>query len=130
MKKEATKFYIRNTLEVLVLVGCLIFFGTIPAVSIYSLLPLIFVLFVFIYDFYKIYNFSLSQDIDGLRKFQSNLLFYSFSWYFTPAFLSIYLVLKNVRRVDGEYLLTTFVLYALLYLYNLKVSRELKKIQV
>ena len=128
MKKEATKFYIRNTLEVLVLVGCLIFFGTIPAVSIYSLLPLIFVLFVFIYDFYKIYKFSLNQDIDGLRKFQSKLLFYSFSWYFTPAFLSIYLVLKNVRRVDGEYLLTTFVLYTLLYLYNLKVSRELRKI--
>lgn len=126
MKKEATKFYIRNTLEVLVLVGCLIFFGTIPAVSIYSLLPLIFVLLAFIYDFYKIYNFSLNQDIDGLRKFQSKLLFYSFSWYFTPAFLSIYLVLKNVRRVDGEYLLTTFVLYTLLYLYNLKVSRELK----
>lgn len=129
MKKEATKFYIRNTLEVLVLVGCLIFFGTIPAVSIYSLLPLIFVLFVFIYDFYKIYNFSLSQDIDGLRSFQSKLLFYSFSWYFLPVFLSIYLVLKNLKIVDGEYLITTFVLYALLYLYNLKVSRELKKNQ-
>ncbi len=127
MKMEATKFYIRNTLEVLVLVGCLIFFGTIPAVSIYSLLPLIFVLFVFIYDFYKIYNFSLSQDIDGLRSFQSKLLFYSFSWYFLPVFLSIYLVLKNLKSLDGEYLLTTFVLYALLYLYNLKVSLELKK---
>lgn len=127
MKKEATRFYIRNALEVSVLVGCLIFFGTIPEISIYSLLPLIFILFVFIYDFYKIYNFSLNQDIEGLRKFQSKLLFYSFSWYFTPAFLTIYLVLINLKRVDGEFLLIVLVLYVLLYLYNLKVSRELNK---
>lgn len=127
MKKEATRFYIRNALEVSVLVGCLIFFGTIPEISIYSLLPLIFILFVFIYDFYKIYNFSLNQDIEGLRKFQSKLLFYSFSWYFTPAFLTIYLVLINFKRVDGEFLLIVLVLYVLLYLYNLKVSRELNK---
>lgn len=127
MKKETTRFYIRNTLEVIALVVCLLFFGSIPAISIYSLLPLIFVLFVFIYDFYKIYKFSLNQDIEGLRKFQSKLLFYSFSWYFLPVFLSIYLILKNLKRADGEYLLIVFVLYVLLYLYNLKVSRELKK---
>ena len=127
MKKEATKFYIRNTLEVSVLIGCLLFFKTIPAVSIYSLLPLIFVLFVLIYDFYKIYKFSLNQDVDGLRSFQSKLLFYSFSWYFIPLFLSIYLVLNNLKSVNGEYLLTVIVLYTLLYLYNLKVSRDLTK---
>ncbi len=59
MKKEATKFYIRNTLEVLVLVGCLLFFGTIPAVSIYSLLPLIFVLYTLLY----LYNLKVSRDL-------------------------------------------------------------------
>ena len=127
MNKEVIRFIIRNAIEVLVMLLLLKYFSAFSAINFLSLIPLLFVLFVFIFDFYKLYNFHSNQDFNGLMKFQSNFLFYSFAWYFFPIFLSIYLILKNLNGLKIEFFLVTALIYGTLYLYNLSVSRKLKK---
>lgn len=127
MKNEITKFCIRNTIEVVVLFLLIFYFCSFKSISIQSILPLVFVFFVFLFDFYKLYKFYARRDQNGLLSFQSKFLFYTFAWYFLPIFLSIFLILKNLNALKIEYLLVTALIYGILYLYNLSVSRKLKK---
>ena len=127
MKKEVSKFCIRNVIEVAVLLFLIFYFFSFKAISIQSIFPLFFVLVVFLFDFYKLYNFYKKNDLDGLLKFQSKFLFYTFAWYFAPIFLSIFLILKNLNGLKIDFLLVTALIYGTLYLYNLNVSRKLKK---
>lgn len=127
MKNVVSKFLIRNVIEVAVLFVIIFYFCSFKAILIQSIFPLVFVLLIFLFDFYKLYNFYKKNDLNGLLKFQSKFLFYTFAWYFTPIFLSIYLIIKNVNGLRKEYLLVTALIYGALYLYNLSGSRKLKK---
>lgn len=125
MRNEFSKFFIRNAVEVAVLVYLLVYFGSDKRISFLSLTPLLFVFLAFLFDFYKLYVFYIKQDIKSLRNFQSKFLFYTFGWYFLPIFSSIYLILKDLNAINGQYLLIVCLISGVLYFYNFKVSREL-----
>jgi hypothetical protein len=123
VEKVVTRFCIRNAIEVIVLAFLMLYF---KSVSLVSLLPLVFVFFVFIFDFYKIYYFYKEQNLNGLLKFQSKLLFYTFAWYFLPILVSLYIILKKLNVLKSSNFVMVIFVYMVLYLYNLYASRKLK----
>lgn len=127
MKRLVRNLLVRNFLEVCVLIALLFIFFKNKNISNLSIIPLAFVLPVFFYDFYKIYNFSKREDYNGLLKFESRLLFFTFAWYFFPAFLSVVLIFRNLQAMNLINSVAVGLLYTGLYYLNYKTSRSFKE---